>query len=155
MREADYQASVDPAGNATFGPGLVFEGKLSFKGQVEFNGTFKGAITTDDLLIIGEQAKVDADIRCGSVVIRGEVTGKIKARESVELRGHARVKADIATLSFAMDKGVVYEGYCNMEPSAVVQTVKEERRKAWQGRARFADHRSHDAEARQPDFSAD
>ena len=66
MREADYQASVDPAGNATFGPGLVFEGKLSFKGQVEFNGTFKGAITTDDLLIIGEQAKVDADIHAES-----------------------------------------------------------------------------------------
>ena len=32
MREADYQASVDPAGNATFGPGLVFEGKLRHSG---------------------------------------------------------------------------------------------------------------------------
>jgi cytoskeletal protein CcmA (bactofilin family) len=135
MREADYQASVDPAGNATFGPGLVFEGKLSFKGQVEFNGTFKGAITTDDLLIIGEQAKVDADIRCGSVIIRGEVTGKIKARDSVELRRPARVKADIATPSFAMDKGVVFEGYCNMDPEAAVR-VSETRQKAWPARAR-------------------
>src|SRR2546421_2189100 len=136
MRQADYQASVDPAGNATFGPGLVFEGKLSFKGQVEFNGTFKGAITTDDLLIIGEQAKVDADIRCGSVVIRGEVTGKIKARDSVELRGRARVKADVATLSFAMDKGVVFEGYCNMDPEAAAARVTEGRQKIWPGRAR-------------------
>src|SRR5256886_15653212 len=109
MREADYQASVDPAGNATFGPGLVFEGKLSFKGQVEFNGTFKGAITTDDLLIIGEQAKVDAHIRCGSVVIRGEVTGKIKARDSVELRGHARGKAAIAPISLVTVKGGGFE----------------------------------------------
>src|SRR5207245_9921302 len=103
MREADYQASVDPAGNATFGPGLVFEGKLSFKGQVEFNGTFKGAITTDDLLIIGEQAKVDADIRCGSVVIRGEVTGKIKPGDYVEIHAHARVPAGVVLRRFTMD----------------------------------------------------
>ena len=57
MRE--YQGgSADASGNATFGPGLVFEGKLSFQGQVRFDGTFTGEITTDDLLIIGETAKV-------------------------------------------------------------------------------------------------
>ena len=98
MRE--YQSgTADASGNATFGPGLVFEGKLSFQGQVRFDGTFTGEITTDDLLIIGETAKVSADITCGSVVINGEVNGKIKARDSVELRGHARVKADVVTPS--------------------------------------------------------
>ena len=104
MRE--YQSgTADASGNATFGPGLVFEGKLSFQGQVRFDGTFTGEITTDDLLIIGETAKVSADITCGSVVINGEVNGKIKARDSVELRGHARVKADVVTPSLVMDKG--------------------------------------------------
>ena len=154
MRQADYQASVDPAGNATFGPGLVFEGKLSFKGQVEFNGTFKGAITTDDLLIIGEQAKVDADIRCGSVVIRGEVTGKIKARASVELRGRARVKADVATQSFAMDKGVVFEGYCSMDPNAAAVKVSEPRQKAWPGRSRKELRSGYDSAQPRSDSSA-
>ena len=155
MGEADYQASVDPAGNATFGPGLVFEGKLSFKGQVEFDGTFKGAITTDDLLIIGEQAKVDADIRCGSVVIRGEVTGKIKARDSVELRGHARVKADVATPSFSMDKGVMFEGYCNMDPGAAAVRVSEGRQKVWPGRGRKDLRASYDSVQPRSDSSAD
>jgi cytoskeletal protein CcmA (bactofilin family) len=154
MRQADYQASVDPAGNATFGPGLVFEGKLSFKGQVEFNGTFKGAITTDDLLIIGEQAKVDADIRCGSVVIRGEVTGKIKARDSVELRGHARVKADVATPSFVMDKGVIFEGYCNMDPEAAAR-ISEGRPKVWPSRSRKDLRTSYDSAQPRSDSSAD
>jgi len=134
MRE--YQSgTADGAGNATFGPGLVFEGKLSFQGQVRFDGTFTGEITTDDLLIIGETAKVSADITCGSVVINGEVTGKIKARDSVELRGHARVKADLATPSLVMDKGVVFDGYCNMMDKRDVVSLPtgEERRKSWQG----------------------
>jgi cytoskeletal protein CcmA (bactofilin family) len=133
MRE--YQSgSADAAGNATFGPGLVFEGKLSFQGQVRFDGTFTGEITTDDLLIIGETAKVSADITCGSVVINGEVNGKIKARDSVELKGHARVKADIVTPSLVMDKGVVFDGYCNMmDKRDIVSLPTGEGRKSWQG----------------------
>src|SRR5258705_10419491 len=78
MRE--YQSgSADASGNATFGPGLGFEGKLSFQGQVRFDGTFTGEISTDDLLIIGETAKWPADITCGSVGINGEANRKLKA----------------------------------------------------------------------------
>jgi cytoskeletal protein CcmA (bactofilin family) len=155
MRE--YQGSSDGQ-NATFGPGLVFEGKLSFQGQVRFDGTFTGEITTDDLLIIGETAKVSANISCGSVVINGEVNGKIKARDSVELRGHARVKADLVTPSLVMDKGVVFDGYCNMmeKRDIVPLPTAEERRKAWQARGKHQDrsHRETEAEPQPADLSA-
>jgi len=152
MRE--YQSGGDGAGNATFGPGLVFEGKLSFQGQVRFDGTFTGEISTDDLLIIGETAKVSADITCGSVVINGEVNGKIKARDSVELRGHARVKADLTTPSLVMDKGVVFDGYCNMMDKRDVVSLpsSEERRKSWQsgGRNKHQDRRPNREVALEP-----
>ena len=148
MRE--YQSgSADASGNATFGPGLVFEGKLSFQGQVRFDGTFTGEITTDDLLIIGETAKVSADITCGSVVINGEVTGKIKARDSVELRGHARVKADVVTPSLVMDKGVVFDGYCNMMDKRDVVPLQngDSARKSWQPNGRHNKHERRNREA--------
>jgi cytoskeletal protein CcmA (bactofilin family) len=106
-------------------------------------------------LIIGEQAKVDADIRCGSVVIKGEVTGKIRARDSVELRGHARVKADLVTPSFLMDRGVIFEGYCNMDPAAAAVRVNEGRHKVWPGRGRKDLRSSNDAERPPSDSSAD
>jgi cytoskeletal protein CcmA (bactofilin family) len=157
MRE--YQGTGDGSGNATFGPGLVFEGKLSFQGQVRFDGTFTGEITTDDLLIIGETAKVSADITCGSVVINGEVNGKIKARDSVELRGHARVKADLVTPSLVMDKGVVFDGHCNMmdKSDLVSLPTGDERRKSWQtrGASKHQDRRPRDVVESQPaDLSA-
>ena len=141
--------------NAVLGPGSVFEGKLTFTGQARIDGSFSGGVTTDDLLIIGEQAKVDADIRCGSVVIRGEVTGKIKARDSVELRGRARVKADVATLSFAMDKGVIFEGYCNMDPEAAAVRVSEGRPKVWPSRSRKDLRGTYDSAQPRSDSSAD
>lgn len=101
--------------NALLGPGSVVEGKVSFQGQVRIDGRFTGEITTTDLLIIGEQAKVAAEISCGSAVVSGEVTGNIKAIESVELHKPARVTGDIATPSLSIDRGVVFNGISKME----------------------------------------
>jgi len=89
-------------------------------------------------------------------VINGEVNGKIKARDSVELRGHARVKADIASPSLVMDKGVVFDGYCNMmdKRDIVSLPTTEERRKSWQPRAKHQDRRNREPEIQPADLSA-
>ncbi len=96
--------------NALFGPDSQVNGKLRFEGAVQIDGTFTGSITTNDLLIIGERAKIAADINCGAAVVSGEVTGNITASDSVELHGHARMKGDITTPTLAIDKGAVFDG---------------------------------------------
>jgi cytoskeletal protein CcmA (bactofilin family) len=100
--------------NALLGHGAEVNGKLHFEGTIRIDGTFTGEITTNDLLIIGEGAKIGANISCGSVVVNGEVTGNITASESVELHRPARVKGDIATPSLTIDKGVVFDGSSKM-----------------------------------------
>jgi cytoskeletal protein CcmA (bactofilin family) len=100
--------------NALFGPDSQVNGKLRFEGAVQIDGTFTGSISTSDLLIIGEHAKIAADISCGSAIVSGEVTGNITASDSVELRGPARVKGDIATPTLAIDKGAVFDGISKM-----------------------------------------
>ena len=99
---------ADNALNALLGRGSEFDGKLNFEGTVRIDGTFTGEIGTNDMLIIGEGAKVTADITCGSIVINGEVTGNIKATEMVELHKPAKVKGDITTPSLMIDKGVTF-----------------------------------------------
>lgn len=115
MQERAHQATGDGALNALLGKGSEFDGKLHFEGTVRIDGTFTGEITTNDMLIVGEGAKVAADITCGSIVVNGEVTGNIKASESVELHKPARVKGDISTPSLLVDKGVVFDGNSKME----------------------------------------
>ena len=101
--------------SALLGHGAQVNGKLHFEGTVRIDGTFTGEITTNDLLIIGEGAKIAANISCGSAVVNGEVTGNITASDSVELHRPARVKGDIATPSLAIDKGVLFDGSSKME----------------------------------------
>ena len=97
------------------GKGSEFEGKLTFEGQVRIDGKFSGQIFTKDTLVIGEGARVNAEINAGTVIINGQVEGNIKATGMVELHPPARVKGSIETPALSMDKGVIFEGSCKME----------------------------------------
>ena len=97
------------------GRGSEFEGKLSFEGTVRIDGKLAGEIFTDDVLIIGEGAEVSAEINVGAVVIEGTVHGNIQAKRSVEIRTPGRVRGNITTPSLFIEKGVVFDGQCQME----------------------------------------
>ena len=105
------------------GRGAAFEGKLTFEGTVRIDGRFKGEVFSDDVLVIGEGAIVEAEIDIGEVIIQGTVIGNIKAKRSIEIHAPGRVKGDIHTPTLQIDKGVVFEGRSFMEgatkPAAV------------------------------------
>lgn len=122
-RKLRFEGTVELGGNVTgemvsvlFGADSSVNGKLRFSGSVQIDGTFGGTITTDTL-VVGEDAKIRAEVSCGSAIVKGEVTGNISARESVELRGRARVVGDITTPSLSVEKGVMFDGASRMEPT--------------------------------------
>jgi cytoskeletal protein CcmA (bactofilin family) len=100
------------------GRGASFEGKLTFEGAVRIDGKFKGEVFSDDLLVIGEGAQVEAEIDIGEVIIQGTVVGNVKAKRSIEIHAPGRVKGDLTTPSLQIDKGVVFEGRSFMEAAA-------------------------------------
>lgn len=101
--------------NALLGRGSEFDGKLSFEGTVRIDGNFTGEITTTDTLIVGEGARVTAEISCGTIVVHGEVNGNIRATAAVELHKPARVKGDVTAPSLMVERGVVFDGRSKME----------------------------------------
>jgi cytoskeletal protein CcmA (bactofilin family) len=97
------------------GKGSEFDGKLTFEGQVRIDGKFSGQIFTKDTLVIGEGARVNAEINAGTVIVNGLVEGNIRATQLIELHTPGRVKGNLETPSLAIDKGVMFEGSCKME----------------------------------------
>lgn len=100
------------------GKGSEFEGKLSFEGTVRVDGKLSGEIFTDDVLIVGEGAEVNAEITVGSIIIQGTVHGNITAKRSVEIHSPGRVKGNINTPSLFVEKGVFFDGNCQMDSSS-------------------------------------
>jgi cytoskeletal protein CcmA (bactofilin family) len=94
--------------------GSEFEGTLSFEGAFRIGGVFKGKIFTDDILIIGEGARVDAEVEAGTLIISGELTGNVVARDRVEIHSPAVFRGNIQTPSLMVADGVVFEGVSQM-----------------------------------------
>jgi len=97
------------------GRGASFEGKLTFEGTVRIDGRFKGEVFSDDVLVIGEGAIVEAEIDVGEIIVQGTVLGNIKAKRAIEVHAPGRIKGDIHTPSLQIDKGVMFEGRSFME----------------------------------------
>ncbi len=94
--------------------GMHIEGRMSFEGTARVDGSFKGEITTDGTLLVGEGARVEGEIHVGDIVVSGQVHGTIVAKERVELKAPAKVFGDIKTPTLIISEGVVFEGNCVM-----------------------------------------
>ena len=97
------------------GRGATFEGKLTFEGTVRVDGKLKGEVFSDDVLIVGEGAWVEAEIDVGEIIIQGTVVGNIRAKRGIEIHAPGRVRGDLHTPSLQIDKGVIFEGRSFME----------------------------------------
>jgi cytoskeletal protein CcmA (bactofilin family) len=89
-----------------------FKGELSFKGSFRIDGFFKGTIVSDSMLVIGEQGKVEADVKVGYIVINGEVRGTIRAEDKVEIHSRGRVFGSIISPKLIVDEGAYLEANC-------------------------------------------
>jgi len=99
-----------------------FNGELTFKGSFRIDGHFKGTINSDSMLVIGEQGKVEADIKIGYLVISGEAKGTIRATDKVEIQSHGRVIGTIIAPTLIVQEGAFLEANCQAGEHAGVGT---------------------------------
>lgn len=100
----------------TLGKDTEFEGTLKFKEGLRIEGKFKGDIASDGFLIIGDTGDVTAEIRVGSIVVEGKITGNINASELVELRSSAEMRGDITAAKLKIEEGVMFIGKSDVQP---------------------------------------
>ena len=100
------------------GRGARFEGKLTFEGTVRIDATFIGSIVTNDVLVVGEAARIDADVTCGTIIVHGEVNGNISAKTGVEIHRSGKVRGDLETPALMVERGAHFQGASRMEGGA-------------------------------------
>ncbi len=109
-----------PGGISTFlGPDALFEGTLTFTGIVWLDGQLKGKIrSSEGTVIIGERARIEADVRVARAIIKGEFHGTIEATEQIEVFPPGYVTGEICSPVIAIDPGAVFNGNCGMKKSS-------------------------------------
>lgn len=92
--------------------GTEIRGDLNFKGSFRIDGLFKGTIDSDSTLIIGENGKVEAEVKIGWVIINGEIKGNILAKDRVEINSTGRVIGTIMTPILVIEEGAYLDSTC-------------------------------------------
>jgi len=96
------------------GPTATFVGELKCDGGVRIDGVFQGSVETMGNIIVGETAKVAADIVGRNISISGAVKGSIQAMGRLEILSTGLVWGDIDVASFLIDEGGVFSGRSEM-----------------------------------------
>lgn len=103
--------------NALLGHGTRFEGKLFFEGRVRIDGSFRGTVRGEDVLVIGEGALVQGEIEVATCIVTGgEVEANIRARDAIELYAPSKVTGALHAPAIFIDRGVQFDGTCKMAP---------------------------------------
>ena len=97
------------------GEGTVFEGVITVPHSVRIDGTLRGKIETVELITIGKNGIVEADIVAKSAIIAGKVNGNIIAEERVELEANATLIGDLRTKDLVINEGALFHGKCSMK----------------------------------------
>ena len=97
-------------------------GRLALKGAGQVLGTFSGQIESEGDLLIGPEARVEADIRGARVTIAGLVRGNIIASNRLKITSTGRLEGDATVGALVVQEGGVHYGVIRVHPEGIPDT---------------------------------
>ena len=100
------------------GKSVIIKGELNGSEDLTIEGAVEGKIELrQNVLTIGPNGKIKAQVFAKSVVILGEVTGNVTATEKVDIRDNGSVDGDITAPRVAIAEGAHFRGSIDMQRS--------------------------------------
>lgn len=111
--------------NVNIGKSVIIKGELSGSEDLTIEGHVEGRIDLkDNVLTIGPNGKIKAEVFAKAVVVLGEVTGNVTASEKVDIRDNGSVDGDIASPRVAIAEGAHFRGAVDMQRAGAKAQAK-------------------------------
>ena len=101
------------------GTDASFKGELSFEKGLKLHGKLEGKITSTGRLHVAKEARLQADVEAGSIIVEGEVHGNLIATDKIELKSSTRFEGDLTAGKLVVDEGAAFKGHVTVGPEAV------------------------------------
>jgi cytoskeletal protein CcmA (bactofilin family) len=106
------------------GPSIKVKGNFHGEGSIIIEGELEGSIKTNDHLLIGDRAKIIANVEAKDAKIGGLVNGNIKVQGYLEISSTAKITGDVEASLLSIEKGAILNGKCSMSNGEKQETVK-------------------------------
>jgi cytoskeletal protein CcmA (bactofilin family) len=103
---------------AYLGPGLRVKGDITGDEDLRIDSEVDGSVSLGGhRLTVGKGGHIGGEITAREVVIYGEVTAEIRARDRVELKKDGSLVGDVATARIAIEEGAYFKGAVEIDKS--------------------------------------
>jgi cytoskeletal protein CcmA (bactofilin family) len=110
----DIRRTPQEALDSVVGPSASLTGHLRSDGGVRIDGTFEGVIEVAGNVVIGEGARVVANLTARNVTVGGAVKGNIDATGRLEILSTGQLFGDIMVAQVMIDDGGLFQGMSRM-----------------------------------------
>lgn len=108
--EAPIVSTTMKPSESVLSAGLTIEGKIEGNGNVRISGRFKGNINVKGEFTIEPGASIDGEVTADTVLVGGEVRGKIVASSRVEFKESGTLIGDLTAGTLTVAAGSKMRG---------------------------------------------
>lgn len=110
------------------GPSVLVKGNFTSNGNVVVEGNLEGHIKSGGKIIVGQSAKITADIEAEAADIGGEVVGNLTVKGNLTIKSGAKIEGDVKCSSISIEEGGLLNGKCDMlGPKTKTETDSKEK----------------------------
>jgi len=126
--EMQMQQEKTTTGNGTtlISSGTTLKGDLSSNSDLRIDGTVIGNINSSAKIVIGASGVVEGDINGTQADIVGKVSGNIRAKELLQLRGECLVTGNLYAGKLQVEPTATFNGQCHMGANIVEMNNNEQ-----------------------------
>ncbi|HVZ55263.1 MAG TPA: polymer-forming cytoskeletal protein [Chitinophagaceae bacterium] len=112
------EKSVNGNGATLISAGTTLKGDISSNSDLRIDGTIIGNIRSSSKIIIGTTGVVEGDIEGNQADVIGKVSGNIKVRDLLQLRGECDVSGNLYAGKLQVEPTATFNGQCHMGSAA-------------------------------------
>lgn len=110
---------------------MHIKGEIFTQEELVVDGEVEGSLESQNLLTVGPNGKVRANIKAKEVIIFGRVQGNVDVTDKLAIREQGSLVGDIRTAGISIDDGAYFKGSIDIirpDPKVNTKPVKSEAR---------------------------
>lgn len=119
------QPATNGTGATLISAGTTLKGDISCNTDLRIDGTVIGNIKCSSKIIIGSTGVVEGDISVNQADIVGKVSGNIRSRELLQLRGQCVVTGNLYAGKLQVEPSASFNGQVHMGANIVEMSANE------------------------------
>src|ERR1700674_3400268 len=114
---------------ACLGSTIVVKGEITSDEDLQIDGKVDGPVSLrGHRLTVGRTAQLNSEITAREVIVYGNASGNLRARDRVEIKKDGQVIGDITTARISIEDGAYFKGHIEIEraQSSIQESTESE-----------------------------